>query len=1275
MRRLIHRLTRRRAERVCAREQQHTEEARLLFRVVREKRAEHAANGRVLFQEINKAERDEAPMRQLQGSLGDPVNIRGGEAVSNTAASASDSARARFRISLRRPSPRMPFAVRMTAPRFGFVPSSHVPRLRVTKGRLSIAGALAVALAVVTAGIAYWTSNGSGTAGASTTELSEPSSVLATGVAPNVVVEWDASLITGPDVPAQSYDVRRYDASDDSDLGPACGGSTPSSAGDPDSSGHFECTDSPPSAGSFKYRITANFATWTADSGFTNTVSVGPLDHFDVDAPSDSTAGDAFDVTVTAQDVFDNTLIGYSGTLQFASSDSQAELPSDYTFSGGDAGVRTFVNGVTLKTAGDQTIDVNDSSDPATGTATVSVSAAAIDHFNVVVPNPQTAGLASDTTVSAKDPYNNTVTSYSGSQSLAFSGPGTSPAPSSTAPLYPGSVTFAAGVGTASFTLFKAESTTLTATQGLISGTSGSFTVDPGSADNFLVPTPATQTAGAAFNETLTARDQWSNVATGYAGSKVVAFSGPGTSPAPSSTAPLYPGSVTFAAGVGTASFTLFKAESTTLTATQGSISGTSGSFTVDPGSADNFLVPTPATQTAGAAFNETLTARDQWSNVATGYAGSKVVAFSGPGTSPAPSSTAPLYPGSVTFAAGVGTASFTLFKAESTTLTATQGLISGTSGSFTVDPGSADNFLVPTPATQTAGAAFNETLTARDQWSNVATGYAGSKVVAFSGPGTSPAPSSTAPLYPGSVTFAAGVGTASFTLFKAESTTLTATQGLISGTSGSFTVDPDTLDSFTVAPGSGTRIAGDAFTVTVTAFDAYSNQKTNYAGTIAFTSNDPQATLPGNYTFVGGDNGQHAFTNAVTLKTAGTGKTVTVTDSGKTGTATYTVDPGAPASITKTAGDNQSTGSTTAFATNLKVTVADAFGNHVLAGVSVTFTAPASGPSGSFAAAGCTGQPPTRVCVVSTAADGTATATTLTANTNAGTYAVSATATGGSTPSVNFSLTNTHTTLNFTTVGTHTLTIPAGVTTVDFTLFGAGGGASGAAAGGHATSVAGTITLASNPSGVTLTVIVGGGGSGAATATGGTGFGNGGTGGTASNGTRGGGGGGGTGIRTSGLVTVVVAAGGGGGGGIRGSATGGSGGNGGVPSVSSTANTGGPGGTGTGGQAGGAGGSTSAAGTATNGGASANGGNSQTGGGGGGGGYAFGGGGGGSTGNGQGAGGGGGGSSYTAGGGGVSVTITSVGLGSGTQGGGGTGNGVGGNGSASFTGAGISGT
>ena len=125
-------------------------------------------------------------------------------------------------------------------------------------------------------------------------------------------------------------------------------------------------------------------------------VSVGPLDHFDVAAPMNSTAGDAFDVTVTAQDAFDNTLIGYTGTLQFASSDGQAILPSDYAFTSGDAGVHTFANGVILKMAGDQTIDVNDSVETfATGSATVSVDPSTIDHFTSPTPARRPPALRS----------------------------------------------------------------------------------------------------------------------------------------------------------------------------------------------------------------------------------------------------------------------------------------------------------------------------------------------------------------------------------------------------------------------------------------------------------------------------------------------------------------------------------------------------------------------------------------------------------------------------------------------------------------------------------------------------------------------------------------------------------------------------------------------------------------------------------------------------------------------------------------------------------------
>ena len=98
-------------------------------------------------------------------------------------------------------------------------------------------------------------------------------------------------------------------------------------------------------------------------------------------------------------------------------------------------------------------------------------------------------------------------------------------------------------------------------------------------------------------------------------------------------------------------------------------------------------------------------------------------------------------------------------------------------------------------------------------------------------------------------------------------------------------------LDHFTVsAPASTT--AGVPFTVTVTAKDAANNTVTNYTGTIAFQSGDAQATLPGNYTFVAGDAGVHAFTNGATLATAGS-QTVSMHDTvatSATGSASSTL-------------------------------------------------------------------------------------------------------------------------------------------------------------------------------------------------------------------------------------------------------------------------------------------------------------------------------------------------------------------------------------------------
>ena len=105
----------------------------------------------------------------------------------------------------------------------------------------------------------------------------------------------------------------------------------------------------------------------------------------------------------------------------------------------------------------------------------------------------------------------------------------------------------------------------------------------------------------------------------------------------------------------------------------------------------------------------------------------------------------------------------------------------------------------------------------------------------------------------------------------------------------------------------------------------------------------------------------------------------------------------GSPASIISTAGTPQSATINTAFATALQAKVTDASNNPV-SGVSVTFLAPGSGPSGTFSNG-------TATIKVSTDNNGAATEA-LTANSSTGGYTVTASA-AGLTGSASFSLTN----------------------------------------------------------------------------------------------------------------------------------------------------------------------------------------------------------------------------------------------------------------------------
>jgi len=288
---------------------------------------------------------------------------------------------------------------------------------------------------------------------------------------------------------------------------------------------------------------------------------------------------------------------------------------------------------------------------------------------------------------------------------------------------------------------------------------------------------------------------------------------------------------------------------------------------------ATHFDVTGAASTTAGTTYNVTVTARNATTTVLD-YPGTVTLSSSDPQWV-APS------PGTLTN--GMGTFTGTLKTAGSQSISATDGTITGQLTAITVNAGVAASLTLSAPATAAAGTAFSVTVTAKDAFNNVAAGYRGT--VSFSGGGAGAT-------LPNAYTFVAGDnGTHTFTngltLQIASSQTITVTDGTLSN-AGTVVVNAGAAASLTLsAPATAT--AGSAFSVTVTAKDAFNNVATGYRGTVSFSGGGAGATLPSAYTFVAGDNGTHTFTNGVKLQATGS-QTITVTDGVLSNPATVVV-------------------------------------------------------------------------------------------------------------------------------------------------------------------------------------------------------------------------------------------------------------------------------------------------------------------------------------------------------------------------------------------------
>jgi len=203
---------------------------------------------------------------------------------------------------------------------------------------------------------------------------------------------------------------------------------------------------------------------------------------------------------------------------------------------------------------------------------------------------------------------------------------------------------------------------------------------------------------------------------------------------------------------------------------------------------------------------------------------------------------------------------------------------------------------------TVTAGVASTFRVTALDGAGQTATGYTGTVQFGSNFPATT---------VPGAYTFVAadaGSRVFTFTPREAGAQILSATQGSLNA-SGSTTVQAAAAAQYVIANlTNGSNLnAGVAADFDITAYDAFWNVATGYAGTAVVTTDDTQATLPPPAVFSNG----LATGVLITFRTAGA-RWVTATDSVNPSieaTAWAVVDAGPNATITAPA--NATTGAT----------------------------------------------------------------------------------------------------------------------------------------------------------------------------------------------------------------------------------------------------------------------------------------------------------------------------------------------------------------------------
>ncbi len=286
----------------------------------------------------------------------------------------------------------------------------------------------------------------------------------------------------------------------------------------------------------------------------------------------------------------------------------------------------------------------------------------------------------------------------------------------------------------------------------------------------------------------------------------------------------------------------------------------------------DHYIITAPATVKAGQPFYITVTAMTSaiyGNEVADNYAGTLHLS-----TSAAVFTLPDDYAYVPATDAGSHIFQVVLMTPGTQTITGNDTVDTGMTGtaSILVTTGDAIGFIINAPSSVTAGQVFYITVTAKDAYGDVATGYTGT--VSFSSTDSNW-------VSPGDTQFTAADNGVKILAVTMKTTGIQRihcqdiTDASINGTSNDINVIAGALAKFLVtAPSSAD--SGVAFNFVVTAQDAYGNVITNYTGTVHFSSTDGSGILPADYSFQLSDSGSRIFSS--TLITNGI-QTITATD------------------------------------------------------------------------------------------------------------------------------------------------------------------------------------------------------------------------------------------------------------------------------------------------------------------------------------------------------------------------------------------------------------